>query len=355
MTINNQHLKNAINLLKKLIAEPSFSKEESKTAAIIGSYLAQNNIPFQRQDNNVWCTNKGFDDRKPTVLINSHHDTVKPNRDYTLNPFEPITEDGKLFGLGSNDAGGALVSLIETFIHFYKKKALNFNIILACTAEEEISGEKGLASILNELPKLDMAIVGEPTSLDMAVTEKGLMVLDCNAKGKSGHAAREEGENAIYNAIKDIEWLMHYHFDKESGTLGPIKMTTSMIEAGTQHNVIPDECNFVVDVRTTDAYTNKATLEIIKNHLQSEVTARSLRLKPSGLSKDHLLYKSGLVLGLAPYGSPTLSDQTHLDIPSIKLGPGDSARSHTADEFIYIDQIAQGINTYIKLLTQIVI
>lgn len=355
MTTISHSLHNAISLLNKLIVEPSFSKSESKTARLIANYLEQRGLSVHSQDNNVWNMNKYFDSNKPTILLNSHHDTVRPNQDYTNDPFEPMVKGDKLFGLGSNDAGGALVSLIETFLHFYDNQELKCNIILACTAEEEISGDMGLASILNKLPKIDMAIVGEPTSLDMAVAEKGLMVLDCVAKGKSGHAAREEGENAIYTAIKDIEWLKNYQFDKVSNTLGPIKITTSLIEAGTQHNVVPDQCKFVVDVRTTDAYTNEETLEIIKLNLQSEVKARSLRLNPSGISESHHLFKAGLAMGLSAYGSPTLSDQTHLDVPSIKLGPGDSARSHTADEFIYINQIEQGIETYIKLLTQIIL
>ena len=353
MTQYTQQLNNAVNLLKKLITTPSLSKQEDETASIIAEYLVHNGISVKRHLNNVWCANYVFDTSKPTILLNSHHDTVKPNKGYTRDPFEPTIENGKLFGLGSNDAGGALVSLIETFIHFYAEQDLPYNIILACTAEEEVSGTNGIASILDKLPKIDMAIVGEPTSLDMAVAEKGLMVLDCLAKGKSGHAAREEGENAIYNAIKDIEWFSSFQYEKESKTLGRIKMTTTLIEAGTQHNVVPDHCEFVVDVRTTDVYSNEETLKIIKQHVKADINARTTRLNPSGIDDDHVLVKAGKTIELKAYGSPTLSDQAHMDFPSIKLGPGDSARSHTANEFIFVDQINKSIETYIKLLTEI--
>ncbi|MEN8248500.1 MAG: M20 family metallo-hydrolase [Bacteroidota bacterium] len=353
MVNQNKQLTNAIDLLKKLIATPSISKEEDVTASIIADYLVNNGISVQRHLNNIWCVNHEYDAEKPTILLNSHHDTVKPNRSYTRDPHEPSIEDGKMFGLGSNDAGGPLVSLIETFMHFYNQKDLKYNLVLAATGDEETSGETGIVSILDKLPPLDMAIVGEPTSLDMAVAEKGLMVLDCVAHGKSGHAARDEGENAIFNAIKDIEWFNTYKYDKLSISLGPIKMTTTLIEAGTQHNVVPDHCNFVVDVRTTDVYSNEETLEIIKQNVQSDVKARTTRLNPSGVDDNHVLVQAGKSLGLKTYGSPTLSDQAHMDFPSIKLGPGDSARSHTANEYIYIEQIEKGIETYINLLTQI--
>lgn len=353
MTEEHQQSKNALDLLKSLVAIPSLSQDEAGTANKIADYLGKGGISVQRHINNIWCTNHYFDTGKPTILLNSHHDTVEPNKGYTRDPFEPALEDGKLYGLGSNDAGGALVSLIETFIHFYNRKNLKYNLILACTGEEEISGIGGIASILNKIPKLDMAIIGEPTSLEIAVAEKGLMVLDCVAMGKSGHAAQEEGENAIYNAMNDIEWFRSYQFDKQSKTLGPVKMTTTLVEAGTQHNVVPDRCEYVVDVRTTDAYTNLETLEIIKQHVKSEVKARSTRLNPSGVEEDNVLVKAAKALEIKTYGSPTLSDQTHLDIPSIKLGPGDSSRSHIVDEYIYIDQVAMGIDTYIRLLTKI--
>lgn len=353
MKEENTSVADAIDLLQSLISVQSFSQEETKSAQLIEAYLTKYAVTANRSDNNIWCVNEKFDNSKPTILLNSHHDTVKPNKDYTRNPYSAIIDNGKLFGLGSNDAGGALVSLIEIFLHFYDHDDLNYNLMLACTAEEEISGPNGIASTTDKLPKIDMAIVGEPTSMQMAIAEKGLMVLDCTAQGKSGHAARNEGENAIYKALKDIEWLNSYEFGQESETLGPVKMSTTMIEAGTQHNVVPDNCRFVVDVRTTDAYTNRETLDIIQQHLQSEVKARSTRLNPSGIAADHVLVKTGLAMGLTTYGSPTLSDQALLDIPSVKIGPGNSARSHTADEYIFIEEIEQGINTYKKLLTQL--
>ncbi len=353
MTVTEAAYNPAIKLLQSLIATSSFSREESETARIIAEYLTIRGTKVTRSNNNVWCLNHHFNESKPTILLNSHHDTVRPNQDYKRDPYTASIEDGKLYGLGSNDAGGAVVSLIETYLHFADQANLNFNLVLACTGEEEISGVNGIASIVNQMPEISFAVIGEPTLMQMAVAEKGLMVLDCTAHGKSGHAARKEGENAIYKAIKDIEWLTNYHFDQESELLGPVKMTTTMIEAGSQHNVVPDTCKFVVDVRTTDAYSNQETLAIIQNNTLSEVVARSTSLNPSGISLEHPLIQAGQSLGLTTYGSPTLSDQALLDLPSIKLGPGDSARSHTADEFIYLEEIKQGIETYINLLTQL--
>lgn len=355
MTVIEQPYDPAIKLLQSLIATSSFSQEEEDTAQIIETYLTAKGVQVNRSNNNVWCLNRHFDESKPTILLNSHHDTVRPNKDYTQDPFIANIEEGKLYGLGSNDAGGALVSLIETFLHFAGQPNLKFNLVLACTAEEEISGANGITSITNQLPEIFFAIIGEPTLMLMAIAEKGLMVLDCTAHGKSGHAARNEGENAIFTAMKDIAWLNAYRFEQESELLGPVKMTTTMIEAGTQHNVVPDTCKFVVDVRTTDAYTNQETLDIIKKHTLSEVNPRSTRLNPSGISVDHPLVKAGQALSLVTYGSPTLSDQALLDLPSIKLGPGDSARSHTANEFIFVDEIVSAIDTYIKLLNNLLI
>lgn len=342
-----------ISLLKSLIHTPSFSKEENQTAHLIKEHLAMLGIESHQQLHNIWSQNIQFDDSKPTLLLNSHHDTVKPNSGYTRDPFSPDVEDGKLYGLGSNDAGGALVSLIHLFQHFYSREDLKFNLVLACTAEEEISGKNGIDMLLPSLPKIDMAIVGEPTSMNMAVAEKGLMVLDCEAKGESGHAARDEGVNAIYRALQDINWFKTYRFERESEFLGPIKMTTTLIESGTQHNVVPESCTYVVDVRTTDAYSNEETLKIIQEQIDSEVKARSTRLNPSGIEPDHPLVIAGTTLGLDTFGSPTLSDQALLDLPSVKLGPGDSRRSHTADEYIYLDQIDKGIDTYIELLEKL--
>lgn len=299
--------------------------------------------------------NQFFDDSKPSLLVNSHHDTVKPNDGYTKDPFTPVIEDGKLYGLGSNDAGGPLVSLIAAFLHFYDKKNLNHNLVFAASAEEEISGDNGISSILDKIPEIETAIVGEPTQMRMAVAEKGLMVLECTAKGKSGHAARDEGENAIYNAIEDINWFRNHQFPQISGTLGPVKMTVTEIHAGSQHNVVPDLCDFTVDIRSTDCYSNKEILQIIEENIQAEINPRSIRLNPSFISADHPLVKAGLKLGLERYGSPTLSDQAFLSVPSLKIGPGKSARSHSSDEFIYLDEIEEGIKTYIKLLELVII
>ena len=341
--------KEAIQLLKKLIQTPSISREERNTASLLENFLNVRGVAVQRKGNNVWAANRYFAPNKLTILLNSHHDTVKPNAGYTNDPFSAIEEEGKLFGLGSNDAGGALVSLIATFLHYYDQD-LAYNLVLAATAEEEISGANGIRSIIPELGPIDFAIVGEPTLMQMAVAEKGLMVLDCTVKGKAGHAARHEGDNAIYKAIKVIDWFKTYQFERESKNLGPIKMSVTQIGAGTQHNVVPDTCKFVVDVRSTDAYQNQEILEIIKDHIDADVQARSTRLNPSSIPSDHPIVKSGQNMGLESYGSPTLSDQALLHCPSLKIGPGDSARSHTANEFIFLEEIAQGIETYIQLL-----
>ena len=344
----------AVGLLKKLIAIPSFSREEEGTADLLEQFLIEKGVKIHRRLNNIWAFNKYFDASRPTILLNSHHDTVKPNPGYTRDPFDATVEVGKLFGLGSNDAGGCLVSLIAVFLHFFEKADLNYNFCVATTAEEEISGVNGLELIIPELGPLDFAIVGEPTGMQLAIAERGLMVLDCVAKGKAGHAAREEGENAIYNAIGDIGWFRSYKFPLESPLFGPVKMSVTVISAGSQHNVVPAECKFTVDVRVTDAYRNEEVLEIIREHVKSSVTPRSVRLKPSKIEKDHPIVQAGIALGRATYGSPTTSDQALLDIPSLKIGPGDSARSHTADEFVYVDEITEGIGIYIKMLETIV-
>ncbi|MCA0364057.1 MAG: M20 family metallo-hydrolase [Bacteroidetes bacterium] len=345
----------AIDVLKKLIETPSFSREEQGTLAIFDHIFREKNIPFQTIGNNIWVKNKFFSPEKDTILLNSHHDTVKPNAGYTRDPFKAEIIDGKLFGLGSNDAGGPLVSLLATFLYFNEKENLPFNLIFGASAEEEISGKNGVELLLTDLPKIALAIVGEPTLMDMAIAEKGLMVLDCTAKGVAGHAARDEGKNAIYKAMNDIEWFGTFDFPKTSATLGPIKMSVTQINAGTQHNVVPDVCNFVVDVRATDSYTLEETLAIIKENVNCEVVPRSIRLRPSGISTDHPIVKRGLELGMKPYGSPTLSDQALMPFTSIKIGPGDSARSHTADEFIYVDEIKKGIEGYVGLLEGMVL
>lgn len=343
----------SIDLLKKLIAIPSFSKEESGTASVIQDFLEQRQVSTKRKENNIWAYNKYFNPENPTILLNSHHDTVKPNSGYLRDPFSANIEDGKLFGLGSNDAGGCLVSLVATFLYFYNKPDLKYNLCLALTAEEEISGVNGIELIIPELGKLDFAIVGEPTLMNLAIAEKGLMVLDCVSQGKAGHAAREEGDNAIYKAIKDIEWFRTFQFPKVSELFGPIKMSVTIINAGSQHNVVPASCSFTVDVRVTDAYLNEEVLQIIREHVSCEVKPRSTRLKPSSISRDHPIVQAGISLGRETYGSPTTSDQALLDIPSLKLGPGDSARSHTADEFVYLDEIREGIEIYIKMISKI--
>ena len=344
---------NTLQLLKKLIETPSFSKEEDQTAGMIREFLENQGIKCQQYKNNVWALNKYFDDSKPTILLNSHHDTVRPNQQYSLDPFQAIEKDGKLYGLGSNDAGGALTSLVATFIHFYDQEDLKYNLVIAATAEEEISGTEGVGCILEKLPALEFAIVGEPTLMDLAIAEKGLMVLDCIAHGKVGHAARDEGENAIYKALKDIQWFRDYRFNKVSESLGPVKMTVSVINAGKQHNVVPSECYFTVDVRTTDAYTNEEVMEIIEAETDCEIIPRSFRLRPSSISKDHPVVKAGIESGRSTYGSPTTSDQALIPVPSLKMGPGDSARSHSADEFIYLQELSEGIDIYIALLTKI--
>jgi acetylornithine deacetylase len=340
----------SIELLQKLIAIPSFSKEENKTADVIADFFTTHNIPVNRSGNNVWTVNKHFTESKPTLLLNSHHDTVKPNPGYTRDPFKPEIADGKLFGLGSNDAGGPLVGLIAAFIYYYDVPGLSYNIVFAATAEEEISGTGGIESIWSSLPIIDCAIVGEPTLGELAVAEKGLIVLDCVAKGKAGHAAREEGINAIYQAFDDIDWFRTYEFPKVSATLGKVKMSVTVINAGQAHNQVPAECKFTVDVRVTDAYTLEEVLDIIKRNIICDVAPRSLRLRPSGISKSHPLLKSADMLQMKQYGSPTTSDQALIPAHSIKLGPGDSARSHSADEFIYLDEIRKGIDLYIQLI-----
>lgn len=342
--------KAAILLLKQLITIESFSKTENNTADAIAVFFKNNGIDTNRLFNNVWATNKYFDPNKPTIFLNSHHDTVKPNSQYTRDPFDPIIEEEKLYGLGSNDAGGALVSLLACFLHFYDSTDLKFNLIYAATAEEEISGKKGVEAILPQLGEIFFGIVGEPTNMNIAIAEKGLLVIDCVAKGVSGHAAREEGENAIYKALKDIEWFRTFKFPNTSEMLGQVKMTVSMVQAGLQHNVIPDTCSFTVDIRTTDQYSNLEVLEIVKQHVSCDVQPRSTRLNSSSVNKNHPMVLSGVIIGKALFGSPTSSDQALMNFPTFKMGPGDSARSHSADEFIFVNEIEEGVDLYIQLL-----
>ena len=344
----------AILLLQKLISKQSFSSEEDETALLIMQWFSSHDIKFESKNHNIWAKNKFFDDTKPSILLNSHHDTVKPNKGYTRDPFHPEIIGDKLFGLGSNDAGGCLVSLLALFSYYHDHENLKYNLIMVASAEEESSGPNGLNSVLSELPQIDFAIVGEPTLMDLAIAEKGLLVLDCYANGKAGHAAHGLGENAIYKAIEAINWFQNYEFPKESDTLGKMKMTVTQINAGSQHNVIPAECHFVVDIRVTDRYTNQEVLDIVKEKVEIEVKPRSLHLNSSSIPKEHPIVRAGVGLGRKTYGSPTLSDQSVLSCPSLKLGPGNSLRSHTADEFIYIYEIKEGIRLYTELLRQII-
>ena len=342
--------KEAIELLKVLIETPSFSSEENETATHIERWLRAHQIPSQRNNNNVWATNKYFDASKPTLLLNSHHDTVKPNNGYTKNPFKVYEENGKLYGLGSNDAGGCLVSLLSTFCYFYNQENLNYNLVIVASAEEESSGANGLNSMLPFIPHIDVAIVGEPTQMHLAVAEKGLLVFDAVVKGTPSHAAHPNDDNPIYNTIEVLNWFKDFKFDKSSEVLGDVKMTVTQINAGKQHNAVPAAVELVIDVRVNDKYSNEDILEILEKQAPCKVTPRSLNLNSSSIPISHPLVQAGLSLGRQTYGSPTLSDQAVLNCPSLKLGPGDSTRSHTADEFIYISEIEEGIKIYIKLL-----
>lgn len=346
--------KDAINLLKTLISIPSFSKEEERTAVILNTFLLERNVKTQRVKNNIWANNLYFDAAKPTILLNSHHDTVKPNKGYTLEPFSPFEHNGKIYGLGSNDAGASLVSLLATFLFYYDQQNLPYNIVFVASAEEEISGHDGIELVLPSLPTIDFGIVGEPTQLEMAIAERGLLVLDVVATGKAGHAAREEGENALYKLLPDLEWFRKYQFEKTSDLLGQVKMTVTVIETeNKQHNVVPSSCKMVVDVRVNELYTFEEILAIISAHVKSEVTPRSLRMRSTGIALDHVLIKAGKALNKGYYGSVTTSDKALMPFPTLKMGPGDSARSHTADEYIFINEIEEGIITYIQLLENI--
>ncbi|NCI47649.1 M20 family metallo-hydrolase [Sediminibacterium soli] len=346
--------KEALTLLHKLISTPSFSKEEDATATILQTYLAEKGVTAQRYLNNVWAVNRYFDESKPSLLLNSHHDTVKPNKAYTLDPFSPIEKDDKLFGLGSNDAGGCLVSLIAVFLHYYNRNDLAYNVVLAATAEEEISGLNGIEKLVHELPAIACGIVGEPTLMQMAIAERGLLVLDVTATGKAGHAAREEGENALYKALSDIEWFRNHRFEKVSPLLGEVKMTVTVIDTENKaHNVVPSQCHFVVDTRVNELYTFEEVLSTIQSHVAGEVTPRSTRLRSTSIPMDHPLVKAGLALNRTYYGSPTTSDKALMPFPTLKMGPGDSARSHTADEYIHLGEIRDGIDLYIQLLNQL--
>ena len=346
----------AISLLKKLIETPSFSSEEDKTALLIENWFKDHQIPFQRDRNNIWAVNKYFDESKPSLLLNSHHDTVKPNSAYTKNPFEAIVEDGKLYGLGSNDAGGCLISLIATFTYFYHQENLKYNLVIVASAEEESSGENGLNSMLSIIPKIDVAIVGEPTLMNLAVAEKGLVVFDAVVEGTASHAAHPNNDNPIYKLIDVMQWFKDFTFEKKSPTLGDVKMTVTQINAGKQHNVVPAHVDLVIDVRVNDSYSNQEIGQILQEKAPcAKIIPRSLRLNSSSISSEHELVKAGISIGRKTYGSPTLSDQSVLSCQSLKLGPGDSTRSHSADEFIYITEIEEGIAIYVELLNRVIV
>ena len=346
-----------IDLLDRLIATPSVSCEEDATAALIETFLTEHGVDsVHRLHNNVWAKAAVWDDSMPTLLLNAHHDTVKPNPAYTRNPFEPTHEEGRIYGLGSNDDGASLVSLIATFCHYYRK-ALPFNLLLGLTAEEEVTGVNGsralvpyLMSHLSLRTSQLMAVVGEPTRMQAAIAERGLLVLDGLATGRAGHAARNEGINALYIALDDIQALRQYRFDRESEILGPIKVTTTQINAGTQHNVVPAECRFVVDVRTTDAYTNEEVVELLQQAVQSTLTPRSTHIRASAVDRRHPLVQTAERIGIPLFVSPTTSDMTQMPFPSIKMGPGDSARSHTADEWVGEQEIADAIGQYVAFI-----
>lgn len=346
----NQLTDAAVDLLIRLIKTPSFSREEAGTATLIQEFLVAHGVAVQRQKNNVWAVSQHFNAAKPTILLNSHHDTVKPGAGWSYDPFGATLEDDKLIGLGSNDAGASVVSLLSVFLYFNGNNN-PFNLICAITAEEEISGANGIRSVLPGLGKIDLGIVGEPTGMNLAVAEKGLIVLDCTAHGKTGHAARQEGENALYKALDDIQWLRGFQFTEVSPLLGPVKTTVTQISAGTQHNVVPDRCQFVIDVRTNELYQNQEIVDFLREKMQSEIMPRSTHLNSSRISENHPLVKKGVSMGKSVYGSPTLSDQSMMPFETLKMGPGESARSHTPDEFILVSEIRAGIRDYVELLT----
>ena len=343
-------MKEYIDLLRQMIQTPSFSREEEPVAKLVRNLLENKGISYLTKGHNTWAKSSNWGDNKPVILLNSHVDTVKPVKNWTKDPFAAEQDEDVLYGLGSNDAGASLVTLLAVFVELNQDENRPYNLIFAASAEEEVSGLGGMASLIEELGNIDLAIVGEPTQMQMAIAEKGLMVLDCTAHGKAGHAARNEGENALYKAVEDIQKLRAYRFEKESEVLGEVKLSITQINAGYQHNVVPDQCSFVVDVRTNEHYSNQQAFEIVDQLIDSEVKPRSFRLNSSGIELTHPIVKRGVELGLSYYGSPTTSDQAVMPFRSIKIGPGDSARSHTADEYIRISEIENGYETYLKLL-----
>lgn len=341
----------AVSLLKSLIGIPSVSREEVVVADFLQHYLQSLGIAPNRKGNNVWCVGPDFDADKPTLLLNSHLDTVRPVAGWKKHPFTPKEEDGRLYGLGSNDAGASLACLLTAF-RVLSAQPRPYNLVFLASCEEEVSGREGVESVLPLLPPIAAGIVGEPTGMQPAIAEKGLMVLDCTAHGVAGHAARAEGENAIYKALPDIEWFRTYRFERESPLLGPVRMSVTQVQAGTQHNVVPDACTFVVDVRSNECYTNEQLFEHIGRHVSCEVKARSFRLNSSRIDPEHPLVRRACALGRVPFGSPTLSDQALMPFPTLKMGPGQSARSHTADEYVLLEEIEEAIPLYVKLLSE---
>jgi len=340
----------ALALLQQLISIPSLSEEEAKTADAIDTWLKKFGVQTKRQHNNIYAFNKYYDENKPNLLLNSHHDTVEPNSAYTKDPFHPHIEDGKLYGLGSNDAGGALCSLLATFVHFYERNDLSHNIIMAATAEEEDAGAKSLSALLPILPEIDVAIVGEPTEMQLAIAEKGLIVYDGKIQGTPSHAAHPNDNSAIYKTAAVLDWFKNYEFEKISQVLGPVKITVTQIKAGSQHNVVPAHVDLVIDTRVNDCYTNNEINGILQNEAPCELTPRSLNKDSSSISMEHPLVQSGIKLGRTTYGSPTLSDQAKLSCQSLKLGPGYSPRSHSANEFIYVKEVEEAVGLYIDIL-----
>ncbi|MBQ8269797.1 MAG: M20 family metallo-hydrolase [Bacteroidaceae bacterium] len=352
MKINDKHIAQAVELLKLLVSTPSVSREESDAADKLQLFI-ENTAPvaidIHRHFNNIWCIAPGFDASRPTLLLDAHIDTVKPVAGWNTHPFTPIVKDNAIYALGTNDDGGSLVTLLQLF-YLICQKPQQYNTVFLASAEEEVSGRNGIEAVIPLLPPIACAIVGEPTGMQPAIAEKGLMVLDCAAHGVSGHAARNIGVNAIYKAMKDIEWFRNYKFPNSSKLLGDVKMSVTQINAGTQHNVIPDECSFVVDVRSNECYSNKELLEIITNSVECDVKARSTRLNSSSIPEEHPLVQRAVQLGRKPFGSPTLSNQALLNFPTLKMGPGESVRSHTAGEFIKIDEIREGLEIFVKML-----
>ena len=349
---HDDYISDAIDLLGRLIATPSVSREEKAAADLLERQMRAYGLATHREANNIWAVAPDYEAGKPTLLLNAHIDTVRPAVSYTRDPFTPTRQGDLLYGLGSNDCGGGLVTLLQVF-RYLSLRSHPYNLVYLASAEEEVSGKNGISRVLPLLPHIDVAIVGEPTGMQPAIAERGLMVLDVVAHGKSGHAARDEGVNAIYQALDDMRWLRDYKFERVSPLLGPVKMTLTVVHAGTQHNVVPDECRMLVDIRTNECYTNEEVFDIVRSHVASEVSAHSFRLRASHIAPDHPLVRRCVALGLKPFGSPTLSDQALMPFASLKLGPGESSRSHTADEFIKVSEIRQAFDTYRRLLDEV--